>query len=157
MRAIHSFIEAPLVEALSTWLIIMVPVGMPLLYFVLGMLAHIGIGLTGGASRSLGATMRALGFALAVPLLVIAVLDGALYLWPLPGLVVLPLIGVVALIFGAFAGVGIARTHRISLVRAALAVLLPVALFAAVHGGRAALQVQTIPGTEPPSSQYYVP
>src|SRR5690606_33222162 len=70
-RAIHSLLEAPLVIALSTWLLIMVPVGLPLLYFTVGMLAHIGIGLTGGAPRSLGATMRALGYALAPALLAV--------------------------------------------------------------------------------------
>ena len=50
----------PLAEALSSWLVLMVPVGMPLLYFLGGLMAHIGMALTGGASRSIGASMRAI-------------------------------------------------------------------------------------------------
>src|SRR4029079_8496697 len=54
LRSIHTLLDPPLVQALTAWLVLMVPVGLPMLYFFGGLLAHLGIALTGGASRSIG-------------------------------------------------------------------------------------------------------
>jgi len=156
-RSIHALLDAQLAVASSTWLLVMVPVGLPLLYFSTGILAHIGIGLTGGAQRSLGATMRAVGYALGPSLFAVAVLDWPIYFGALPGAIYFPLLGVVALVFWTLAAVALAQTHRISWMRAVLVVFVPVCVFAFAHAGRAMLDLASIPGVEPPQSPYYVP
>ena len=45
-----------LARVLSLWILLMIPVGLPLLYFIEGLVAHVGVALTGGASRSIGAS-----------------------------------------------------------------------------------------------------
>ncbi|MBK6916129.1 MAG: YIP1 family protein [Deltaproteobacteria bacterium] len=157
LRSIHNFIEPPLAQALSAWLVLMVPVGLPLLYFFGGLLAHVGIALTGGASRSIGASMRAVGYASGPALLVIALLDLPLYLMDVPAMAYLcaVAISIVLLLFGC--GMALARTHQFSQLRGLLVSLLPAALLLGVTVARAALVLRVIPGLPVPEQAYYVP
>lgn len=157
MRSIYQFVDPALAQALSTWLVLMVPVGVPLLYFLAGLVAHIGVALTGGAPRSIGASMRAVGYALGPALLVIAGLDVPLYLGHIDAQLYLGIVGATAVAFLWLAAFGLARTHRVSLARGFLVGLLPMLVFAAVTGGRASLELTVLPGFEAPESPYYVP
>ena len=156
-RSVHAFLDPALGRALSTWLVILVPVGMPLLYFAAGLFAHIGIALTGGAPRSVGTTMRAVGYALAPVVLAVGVLDIPLYLHMLPGQVYLGVVVVLGLLLLVLCGVGLARTHRISVTRGFLVALLPLIVWSAATVGRAVLELDRVPGMPTPSSPYWVP
>jgi hypothetical protein len=154
---IHTVLDPALAHALSTWLVLMVPVGLPLLYFVGGLVAHVGIALTGGAPRSIGATMRAVGDALGPALLALAVVDLPLYLAHVPGTAYVAFLGAVTLAFLLVVGVTLARTHQISLARGFLVALVPAILLAVTTGGRAVLVLDELPGLEAPDSPYYIP
>lgn len=157
-RAIYGVLDRELVWVLSLWLLLMVPVGMAILYFVGGLLAHVGIALTGGAPRSIGASMRAVGYALAPAALLLSGLDLPLYLGLLPPEVYVGCFAVVAVLFWWLASVALARTHRIALARGFLVSLLPVVLVAAAGLGRAALEFrETAILPLPPPDTYYVP
>lgn len=157
LRSIHVLLDPPLVQALTAWLVLMVPVGLPMLYFFGGLLAHLGIALTGGASRSIGASMRAVGYAAGPALLAVGVLDLPLYLGDLPALVYFALVGAVALLLLFLGGIGLARTHQISLLRGWAVTLLPAALLVAVTLARAVLVLRELPGLPVPDQPYYVP
>ena len=154
---IHEFLDPALTQALSAWLVLMVPVGLPLLYFVGGLQAHVGIALTGGAPRSIGATMRAIGYALGPVLLVIALVDIPLYLSDVPGMTYAVFLGAVTFAFLVIAGITLARTHQISLARGLLVAIVPAIMVAGVTGFRAALVLEDVPGLEAPDSPYYIP
>lgn len=151
LRPIHSVLPAAFVEALSTWLLMMVPVGLPLHYFTLGLLAHVGIALTGGASRSLGASMRAVGYAFAPAFLIVAILDVPLYLGSLDGDVYVFALGVACVSALSLASIALAQTHRISVVRTCLISVLPVVVFALLGVLRAVLELKTISGLNAPT------
>lgn len=157
MRSIYQLIDAPLAQALSTWLVLMVPVGMPLMYLCAGLLAHIGVALTGGAPRSIGASMRAVGYALGPALLVVGGLDVPLYWGRMDAPVYLGIVAAVSVALLWLMAFGLSRTHRISLARGFLVGLLPMLLFAAVTAGRASLELESLPGFPEPTSPYYVP
>lgn len=157
LRSIHLLLEPPLVQALSVWLVLMVPVGLPLLYFVGGLLAHVGIALTGGAGRSIGASMRAVGFASGPALLVIALLDLPLYLADISSTLYLSVVLAAVLLLLGTAGIALARTHQISWTRGWLVALLPAALLGAVTVARAGLVLRELPGMPVPEQPYYVP
>jgi len=157
MRSIYQFVDPALAQALSAWLVLMIPVGVPLLYFFAGLVAHIGVALTGGAPRSIGATMRAVGYALGPALLVVAGLDVPLYLGSIDAELYAGIIGFTAVAFLWVVAFGLARTHRVSLARGFLVGLLPTLLFVGVTGGRASLELTTLPGLASPESPYYVP
>ncbi|MBC8069604.1 MAG: hypothetical protein IAG13_14800 [Deltaproteobacteria bacterium] len=157
LRSIHNLLDAPLVQALTSWLVLMVPVGLPLLYFFGGLLAHLGIALTGGASRSIGASMRAIGYAAGPALLVIGVLDLPLYLGEMSAVTYLVAVIVAALLLMLLGGIGLARTHQMSVVRGWAVALLPAVLLAGVTAGRAALVLRELPGMPVPDQPYYVP
>jgi hypothetical protein len=156
-RSIHAVLEPTMAEALSVWLVVMVPVGMPLLYFVGGLVAHIGIALTGGAPRSIGASMRAVGYALGPALFAIGVLDLPLYFGYMPGFLYIELLAAIGLSFGVQSGLALAHTHRIAFIRGFVVALLPLITLMAVTLGRAALELEDLPGMPGPSSPYYVP
>ncbi len=156
-RSIHQVLEPPVAEALSTWLLLMVPVGLPLLYFFGGLFAHIGIALTGGAPRSIGATMRAVGLALGPALLAVALLDVPLYLGHMPGTVYVWVMAFVGVMFLVHVGIAVARTHQIALARGFLVALLPLFTLMGATLGRAALELEELPFVPPPASPYYVP
>jgi hypothetical protein len=135
----------------------MIPVGMPLLYFFGGLLAHIGIALTGGAPRSIGASMRAVGYAMAPALLVIGVLDVALYTGRIEGVPYVAILWAAELLFLWLVGWALARTHGISVKRGFLVGALPVLLLSVVTFGRALLELSSFPGLPGPDAPYYVP
>jgi hypothetical protein len=157
MRSIYVLVEPELAQVLSAWIVLMVPVGLPLLYFVSGLVAHIGVALTGGAPRSIGASMRAVGYAMTPALFVVALLDLGLYLGDMPATIYLGTLGAVALLNLWLVAWALARTHRVSVARGFLVGILPVLVLVAVTLGRAALELGTIPGFPEPSSPYYVP
>jgi hypothetical protein len=157
MRAVYSFIDAPVAQALSSWIVLMVPVGLPLLYFVAGLLAHIGIALTGGAPRSIGASMRAVGYALGPALLFIAVLDLPLYLHDIAGEIYLGIVGVVALLLLVQAGIALARTHQIAVARGFMVALVPTLVVVGVTLGRAVLELRSLPFLPLPDVAFYIP
>lgn len=157
-RGIHTILDPALADALSTWLLLMIPVGLPLLYFFGGLLAHIAIALTGGAPRSIGATMRATGYTLGPALLVIGLLDIPLYLNSVPAAQYFLGLQVVTLFAWISISLGLARTHRISVVRGFLVAILPALMLASVTALRALPEVTgPVPGLPQPSSPYYVP
>lgn len=157
LRSVHVLLEPPLVQALSVWLVLMVPVGLPLLYFFGGLLAHIGIALTGGAARSIGASMRAVGFASGPALLLIALLDLPLYLGDMPSAVYLGAVGGAIALLLVTAGIALARTHQITYMRGWLVALLPALLLGTVTVARAALVLRELPGLPVPEQPYYIP
>ena len=156
-RSIHAFVEPPLVEAVSSWLVLMVPVGMPLLYFVGGLMAHIGMALTGGASRSIGASMRAVGYALGPSLLGIALLDLPLYTIGIPAPIHLGAVAIIGVVFLLDAGIALSGTHQTHVARGLLVSLLPTTLLVAATVGRAVLVLDVVPGLPAPDSPYFVP
>lgn len=157
LRSVHHLAEPPLVQAASVWLVLMVPVGLPLLYFLGGLLAHVGIALTGGASRSIGASMRAIGYASGPALLVIALLDLPLYLTDISWMAYYGAVAGVLLLLIGTGGVALARTHQISLVRGWLVALLPALLLGGVTLVRSALVLRELPWLAVPEQPYYVP
>lgn len=157
LQSIHTFVDPAMAQALSTWLLLMVPVGLPLLYFAGGLLAHVGIGLTGGAPRTIGASMRAVGYALGPSLLALALMDLPLYFDVLPIQVFGILWVVIGLTFWVLSAIALARTHRISLARCFLVALLPFFTFMVAILLRASLHLQTIPGMSEPIGDYYIP
>ncbi|MEX1363581.1 MAG: hypothetical protein AB1Z98_10665 [Nannocystaceae bacterium] len=157
MRSIYAFVEPSLARVISAWIVLMIPVGLPLLYFLSGLVAHIGVALTGGASRSIGASMRACGYGLGLALLVIGVLDIPLYLGRMPGLVYVSLLGGVAVIYWVLVGIALARTHQMSVPRGWMAALLPTLVLVAVTFGRAWLELGQVPGLPVPGGPYALP
>lgn len=154
---IGEIIGAQFADAMRIWLLLLVPIGLPMLYFFGGILAHIGMALTGGARRSIGATMRAVGLALAPSLVLVGILDLLVV-----GLHVAPEIwvGIVA-VAGLFAvfllAVALARTHSTSLFRGFLVAGLPVALFVGLTTGRGLLEYYRLPFMEAPPIDSYAP
>ncbi|MEM6295313.1 MAG: YIP1 family protein [Myxococcota bacterium] len=156
-RSVHTLLDPALAEALSVWLVLMVPVGMPLLYFLCGIFAHVAVGLTGGASRSVGASMRTLGYAMGPALLGVALLDLVLYTVGIDGSLYLGIVLGLSLSFLWAAGFGLARTHQISALRGFLVALLPTALLTTAIVLRAVLQLDVVPGFPEPTSPYVIP
>lgn len=155
---VHHYVDPPLAYVLSVWLLLMVPVGIPVMYFLGGLVAHVGMALTGGASRSIGASMRAVGYSLAPALLAIAVLDLPLYLGKIGGLSYVVVLGLVSVLFLWQAGAALARTHHVSVVRGLMVGLLPVLVLVGSTMGRATLVLRDVPLLPPVStSPYYVP
>lgn len=156
-RSIHAFVDPALVESLSVWLLVMVPVGMPLLYFVCGVVSHVAVGLTGIASRSVGASMRATGYAMAPALLGVGLLDVPLYTSGFRGVPYMLVVGVLVGVFWVIATIGLSRTHQINPLRAFIVAALPTVMLAVVFDVRAALLLQELPLLPEPPSPYVVP
>lgn len=153
-----SALDPRLAGALSLWLLLMAPVGVPLMYAGLGIATHVALALTGGAPRSIAASMRAVGYALAPALLGVALLDLPLGL----GALSLPtyLVALAALTLLVFVQVGnaLTGTHQIPAVRGFVVALVPAALFAAGQLLRAVLALGELPGyAPPPGLPYLVP
>lgn len=157
MKAIHAFVDPSLVRVLSLWILLMIPVGLPLLYFVEGLVAHVGVALTGGASRSIGASMRACGYVLALVLLVVGLVDIPLYLGHVPGVAYLGILGAMALVHWGLVGVALAKTHQMSVPRGWLVAILPTIVFVAVTLLRALPELAEVPGLPPPGGEYAIP
>lgn len=148
-RPIDALMDARLADALSLWLLLMAPVGVPLLYFFLGIATHVTLVLTGGAPRSIAASMRAVGYALAPALLGVALLDVPLHLGSLPGGAYVVSLGALTLLTFVLAGCAVTGTHQIAAARGFVVALVPTVMFAAAQLLRAALALRDLPGWEP--------
>ncbi len=158
LKPIHDTLDPRLCEVLSLWLLLMVPIGVPLLYFGLGMATHVALALTGGAPRSIAASMRASGYALAPALVGIAAIDVPLQLGLLPGVPYLALLGVVGLSFFHQLGQALTGTHVISPVRGYLVAVVPLVMVLAAQLGRALLVLPDFPGWSVSASHpYFIP
>jgi hypothetical protein len=157
MKAIYAFVEPSLARVLSLWILLMIPVGLPLLYFIEGLVAHVGVALTGGASRSIGASMRACGYVLALVLLVVGLVDIPLYLGHVPGIAYFGILGAMALVHWGLLGVALAKTHQLSVPRGWLVAILPTLVFVAVTLLRALPELAEVPGLPPLGDGYAIP
>jgi len=159
LRPAHLVIEPRLARVLEVWLLWMVPVGVPLLYFVAGITGQIGLALTGGARRSVGASMRAVGYAVAPFLGLLGLLDLAVHSGAVAGWMLLA--STAALVLGAAVHTArvLAITHQIAVVRALAIAALPVLLMFAGTLARYALVLRELPGVVlvEPSGGTYVP
>lgn len=154
---IGEIVGAQFADVLRVWLLLLVPIGLPMLYFFGGILAHMAMALTGGARRSIGATMRAVGLALAPSLLLVGLLDVlvvALEVSPEVWIVILSVAGLFAV---ALLAVALARTHSTSLIRGFLVAGLPIAFFLALTAGRGLLEYYRLPFMEAPPIDSYAP
>lgn len=149
--------DALFADVLRLWLLLLVPLGLPMLYFFGGILAHMGMALTGGARRSIGATMRAVGLALAPSLLLVGILDLCVV-----GFGVEPEVWFAVVALAGFSGlvllaVGLARTHSTWLLRGVLVAILPILLFVGVTLGRGLLEYHRLPFQPAPPIDSYAP
>jgi hypothetical protein len=158
LRPIHDHLDPRLAGILSVWLLLMVPIGVPLLYFTLGVATHVALTLTGGAPRSIAASMRASGYALAPVMILIAALDLPLHLGALPGVAYLAALAVIGLLYFHQLGQALTGTHAISWVRGYIVAVVPVAIVLAVQLARAILVLPDLPGWEAaPHHPFYIP
>lgn len=158
LQPVHAVLDPRLCEVLSLWLLLMVPVGVPLLYFALGMATHVALALSGGAPRSIAASMRAAGTALAPSLLVISIVDVALHLGLMSGLVYLIALGLIGALYFHQLGQALTGTHAISPVRGYIVAVVPVVMVVAIQLGRALLVLPDLPGWTPsPTHPYFIP
>ncbi|MFV8755809.1 hypothetical protein ACNOYE_35100 [Nannocystaceae bacterium ST9] len=151
-------IGAQFADVLRLWLLMMIPLGLPLLYFVGGILAHSAMAMTGGARRSIGASMRAFGLALAPSLLIVGALDFAVIVLDVEPELWAGVVAFVGLLGFSLIAIALARTHATSLIRGLLVALVPAAFFVAVLTGRGLLETPRfplMPAPEPDSS--YIP
>ncbi len=149
---------AQFADVMRLWLLLMIPLGLPMLYFFGGILAHAAMAMTGGARRSIGASMRAVGLALAPSLLVVGMLDFAVIVFDAEPEVWAGTAAFAGLLGFGLIAIGLARTHSTSLIRGLLVALLPAAFFVAVIGGRGLLETYRLPFmAAPPLDSGYVP
>ncbi len=159
VRPAFDTLDVWLADALSLWALFMVPVGVPLLYAVLGIATHVALVLTGGAPRSIAATMRAVGYAAAPALLGVAILDLPLHLTELSSGVYFAVLGALSALFFLLAGNALKGTHQISWIRGFATALTPVGLFAGLQFLRAYLVLPEVPWWSPPipGGPYFLP
>ncbi|MCB9701413.1 MAG: hypothetical protein H6711_05950 [Myxococcales bacterium] len=159
VRPIDDVLDPHLVEVLGVWILLMVPIGLPLLYFFGGLLTHVALALTGGAPRSIAASMRATGYAMAAPLAVLSLAELPLYLGVAGSFpYYLVVFGLMSGLFFRQLARALAGTHRISLLRGILVAIVPLALFAAAAVIRLIFVLQELPGwSPPPASPYLLP
>lgn len=145
-------------QVMAAWVVILTPLRIPIIYFFVGLSAHIVMTLTGGAHRSIGASMRAMGFALAPAAMVFGVLElmaarGALHptFW-------LYVFASWLVIGWGLSSIALSRTHGATLVRGFAVALVPVLLFGLEAMGSAMFQLPWDPFTgEPPPIKYMLP
>ncbi|TPV92834.1 MAG: YIP1 family protein [Myxococcales bacterium FL481] len=142
-------LDPNLADALSMWLLLLAPIGVPVLYFLGGIVAHGAVVLSGGASRSLGASMRAFGCCAAWPWLVVATLDIPVHFSAIDPDVYAVLLGVVVAWQYVALSLALARTHGMRIFRGFAVAPLAVALFVGVAAGRALLELPRAPFVEP--------
>lgn len=153
--ALGGDVPGSLAQSLRVWLLLMVPLGIPLVYFAAGMTAHVVLVLTGGAPRSMGTTMRAVGLAFILPSLCYGLMDvGVTYGvlpplgWGVGFLVITAWLGG-RMFFGVRCLQGLARRRSLAVIPPALLVLTLGVLM------RAALVLPYLPGAEVPATQRY--
>ena len=148
---------AQFADVLRIWLLLLVPIGLPMLYFFGGILAHSAMALTGGARRSIGATMRAVGLALAPSLVLVGVLDLLVVALGVPPEVWIGFVAVAGLLAIGLLAIALARTHATSVVRGLLVAVVPVAFFLAITAGRGLLEYYRLPFMPAPPVDSYAP
>lgn len=151
-------LDPTMMRVISIWALLMVPLGLPLLYFAGGLLAHLGLSLTGGGARSIGATMRAVGLAALPGLIVLSTVEILMYV---PSEVnqglILALVAAGGLLQYGLTAYGLAKSHRVSMIQTVFVAVLPVVLLCGVTLARVTLVVGYVPGTPPPPPEpYYV-
>lgn len=156
LRPIDALLDPRLADAMSLWVLLMVPAGVPLLYFFAGIATHVSLVLTGGAPRSIAATMRAVGYAFAPALLGVGLLDLPLYLSALPGVAYLGSLAALTLLVFALAGCALTGTHQIAAPRGFVVAVVPALMFAAAQLLRALLVLPELPGWEAAGDLPYV-
>lgn len=151
-------IDGAMMRVVSIWALLMVPLGLPLLYFAGGLLAHLGLSLTGGGARSIGASMRAVGLAALPSFVVVSTVEILIHVpeafneW-----LVLALVGVGGLLQYVLSAYGLAKSHRVSMVQTVFVAMLPVILMCGVTLARVTMVLGYVPGTPPPPPEpYYV-
>jgi hypothetical protein len=145
-------------DVLRLWLLLMIPLGLPMLYFFGGILAHCAMALTGGARRSIGASMRAFGLAIAPALAIVGLVDFWLIVLDLDPILWAGAIGFAGLLSLTLIAIALARTHSTSLIRGLLVGLVPAAFFLAVQTGRGLLEIDHLPWEgEPELPATYIP
>ena len=162
MSAIKSSIASDLLglqlsQVASFWLLLMVPLRIPVVYFLAGLWGHIVMALTGGAHRSIGASMRALGFAFAPFALVVGILEVGIVLLDLSPELWAIVFGTTAAFAWAAAAFALARTHETTVVRGLFVALVPLLVFCIDAGGAAAFELAHLPWVPPVDSPYYLP
>jgi hypothetical protein len=158
LRPAHELLDPRLCEILSLWLVLMVPIGVPLLYFTLGVATHVALTLTGGAPRSIAASMRATGYALAPVFILIGLVDIPLHLGALPGTAYLAMLAAIGLLCFHQIGQALTGTHAISWLRGYVVAVVPVVIVLAVQLARALLVLPDLPGwAPPPGHPFFVP
>jgi len=154
---IGEIVGAQFADVLRVWLLLLVPIGLPTLYFFGGILAHIAMALTGGARRSIGATMRAVGLALAPSLLLVGVLDLLVVALDVSPEIWIGIVAAAGLFAVVLLAVALARTHSTSLIRGFLVAGLPVAFFLGITVGRGLLEYYRLPFMAAPPIESYAP
>jgi len=154
---VHTVVPAPVARALSVWLLLLVPIGVPLLYFTAGLVAHLGLVLTLGARWSLSATARALAMAMLPVMLGAGLVELCAWSHAVPAAIVFGGLAAIGLLGWGLATATVAATHRVGTFHAAAVALPAVGLFLAVAAVRTALVVGTVPGWDrPPPSPYAI-
>ncbi len=155
-----SSVDGGMIHALSRWLFWLAPLLVLLTYVGAGLMCHLALALTGGARRSVGASMRAFGLGalpglslmyVLEPVLVLHAVMPEVWLWLLIGSALAVLIGATR----AFS-----QTHEIAWWRALVVVLPAVCVVVACVGARTILELERLPlqltptqavdGTRPP-------
>jgi hypothetical protein len=144
-------------QVASFWLLLMVPLRVPVVYFLAGLWGHIVMALTGGAHRSIGASMRALGFAFAPFAFVVGVLEVGLVLLELSPEIWTIVFGTSAAFAWIAAAFALARTHEATVLRGFFVALVPLLVFCVDAGGAAAFELAHLPWVPPVDSPYYLP
>lgn len=154
---IGELIGAHFADVLRLWLLLLVPLGLPLLYFFGGILGHMAMALTGGARRSIGASMRAVGLALAPSLLLVGVCDLLVVGLDLEPEIWIAVVVVATLSALVLLAVALARTHTTTWIRGLLVAVLPLVLFVSVTLGRGLLEYYRLPFMAAPPIEHYAP
>jgi len=147
--ALDAALSPALAFVASLWLLALVPLGLPLLYFLGGVVGHVGLVLSGGVRRSVGASMRAFAVTSAPVLLALSVAELGVALGLLTPEAWLVALTLAALIHAALTGVGLARTHEASLLRGWLVAPPVTALLVLGFVLRAGLLLPYWPGQPP--------
>lgn len=143
-------------QVLSVWSLFMVPLRIPVLYFLCGLVGHMIMALTGGAHRSIGASMRALGFAFAPMWGVVALLElAAARSWITPEQW-LAVFGVSAVLSWGLGAIALGRTHGTTILRGVFVALLPLLVFCVDAYGAALFELAWDPMVGPPAPPAYL-
>jgi hypothetical protein len=138
----------------SLWLLALVPLGIPVLYFLGGVAGHLGLVLSGGVRRSVGASMRAFAVASAPILLLLSLAELGIALRVVTPEVWFGILNLAAVLHVTFTGVAMARTHEASLLRGWMVAPLMTTILVLTFVVRAGLLLPRWPGEPPPREDF---